>query len=97
MLPWCRYTRERPLKEFHPKRFRFLTTPGIEPTNYLTEEAIPHIVIDGHITQGTRGTPRPRWPERVWTTLATIQKQRRDVFEFLCSAINAYFRQEAAP
>ena len=35
--------------------FLFLTTPGIEPTNNQTEQAIRHIVIDRHITQGTRG------------------------------------------
>jgi len=45
--------------------FRFLTTPGIEPTNHQTEQAIRHIVIDRHITQGTRGKRGQRWCERV--------------------------------
>jgi len=34
--------------------FRFITTPGIDPTNNLAEQAIRFVVIDRHITQGTR-------------------------------------------
>jgi transposase len=77
--------------------FRFLTTPGIEPTNNQTEQAIRHIVIDRHITQGTRGQRGQRWCERVWTVIATCRQQSRRVFEFFCNAINAHFQQKAAP
>lgn len=77
--------------------FRFLTTPGIEPTNNQTEQAIRHIVIDRHITQGTRGSRGQRWSERVWTVLATCRQQNRRVFQFFHNAINAHFRQETAP
>jgi transposase len=77
--------------------FLFLTTPGIEPTNNQTEQAIRHIVIDRHITQGTRGKRGQRWCERVWTVIATCRQQSRRVFEFFCNALNAHFRQEAAP
>ena len=34
--------------------FRFMTTPGVEPTNNLAEQAIRFVVIDRLITQGTR-------------------------------------------
>ena len=77
--------------------FHFLTIPGIEPTNNQTEQAIRHIVIDRHITQGTRGSRGQRWCERVWTVLATCRQQKRRVFEFFCDALDAHFRQEAAP
>jgi transposase len=77
--------------------FRFLMTPGIEPTNNQTEQAIRHIVIDRHITQGTRGKRGQRWCERVWTIIATCRQQSRRVFEFFCNALNAHFRQETAP
>jgi transposase len=77
--------------------FLFLTTPGIEPTNNQTEQAIRHIVIDRHITQGTRGKRGQQWCQRVWTVLATCRQQKRRVFEFFCNALNAYFRQESAP
>jgi transposase len=77
--------------------FRFLTTPGIEPTNNQTEQAIRHIVIDRHITQGTRGSRGQRWSERVWSMLATCRQHNRGVFEFFCNAIDARFKQEPAP
>jgi len=77
--------------------FRFLTTPGIEPTNNQTEQAIRHIVIDRHITQGTRGKRGQQWCQRVWTILATYRQQKRRVFEFFCQALNAHFQRKAAP
>jgi len=41
--------------------FRFITTPGIEPTNNLAEQAIRFVVIDRYITQGTRRPKRIRF------------------------------------
>jgi transposase len=77
--------------------FRFLTTPGIEPTNNQTEQALRHIVIDRLITQGTRSSRGQRWCERVWTVLATCRQQKRRVFEFFCHAFNAHLQQETIP
>jgi transposase len=77
--------------------FLFLTMPGIEPTNNQTEQAIRHIVIDRHITQGTRSQRGQQWCQRVWTILATCRQQKRRVFEFFCHALNAHFGQEPAP
>jgi transposase len=34
--------------------FKFITTPGIDPTNNIAEQAIRFVVIDRHVTQGTR-------------------------------------------
>jgi transposase len=34
--------------------FEFVTTPGVEPTNNLAEQAIRFVVIDRRVTQGTR-------------------------------------------
>ena len=47
--------------------FRFITTPNIEPTNNLVEQAIRFVVIDRRITQGTRGEKGRAWCERIWT------------------------------
>lgn len=77
--------------------FHFLTIPGIKPTNNQTEQAIRHVVIDRHITQGTRGKRGQQWCQRVWTVLATCRQQKRRVFDFFCNALNTYFRQEPAP
>jgi transposase len=77
--------------------FRFLTTPGVEPTNNLAEQAIRFVVIDRLITQGTRSETGNRWCERIWTVLATCSQQGRSVFEYLEAAVVAWFGGEAAP
>jgi transposase len=77
--------------------FRFLTTPGLEPTNNLAEQAIRFVVIDRQITQGTRSARGNRWCERVWTVIATCRQQGRSVFEYLEAAVAAWFREEEAP
>jgi transposase len=77
--------------------FRFLTEPGIEPTNDLAEQAIRFVVIDRRITQGTRGQRGDRWCERIWTVMATCSQQGRSVFEYLQAAVTAWFAGEGAP
>ena len=76
---------------------RFITTPGIEPTNNLAEQAIRFVVIDRHITQGTRSETGQRWSERIWTVIATCTQQGRSVFSFLYASIVAHFQSEPAP
>jgi transposase len=77
--------------------FRFITTPGVEPTNNLAEQAIRFVVIDRLITQGTRSERGRRWCERIWTAIATCAQQGRSVFEFLRQTITAYFHGQATP
>jgi transposase len=77
--------------------FTFLTTPGVEPTNNLTEQAIRFVVIDRRITQGTRGNRGQRWCERIWTVLATCAQQRRSAFEFLLQCLDARWAEQPAP
>jgi len=77
--------------------FTFLTTPNIEPTNNLTEQAIRHVVLDRRVTQGTRGDHGRRWCERAWTVVATCAQQGRSAFAFLYHAILAYFTGQPAP
>jgi transposase len=89
-------------KRFRDRRtaeayFTFLTTPGVEPTNNLTEQALRHVVIDRRITQGTRGERGRRWCERAWTVLATCAQQGRSAFQFIHHAILAHFNRQPAP
>ncbi len=77
--------------------FTFVTTPGIEPTNNLAEQAIRFVVIDRHITQGTRSEGGRRWCERIWTVIATCTQQGRSVFDCLHTAVRAYFAGEKGP
>ena len=77
--------------------FEFVTTPNVEPTNNLAEQAIRFVVIDRQITQGTRGEKGRRWCERIWTVIATCAQQGRSVFEYLQAAVAASFEETAAP
>jgi transposase len=77
--------------------FRFVTEPGIEPTNNLAERAIRFVVIDRRITQGTRGQRGDRWCERIWTVMATCSQQGRSVFAYLEAAVAAWFAGGEAP
>ncbi len=87
-------------KRFHKHGdayFRFITTPGIEPTNNLAEQAIRFVVIDRRITQGTRSETGRRWCERIWTTIATCAQQGRSVFEFLLESVQSHLRGAPPP
>jgi transposase len=77
--------------------FRFITTPGVEPTNNLAEQAIRFVVIDRLITQGTRSEKGDRWCERIWTVIATCARQGRSVFEYLEAAVTAWFAGTEPP
>jgi len=87
-------------KRFHnhgKAYFQFITTPGIEPTNNLAEQAIRFVVIDRRITQGTRSETGRRWCERIWTTIATCAQQGRSVFDFLLQSVDAHLRGAPPP
>ena len=77
--------------------FEFVTTPGVEPTNNLAEQAIRFVVIDRHVTQGTHGEAGRRWCARIWTVIATCAQQGRSVFEYLHAAVQAHFHKAEAP
>jgi len=72
--------------------FRFLTEPGVAPTNNVAEQAIRFVVIDRHITQGTRGQTGQRWSERIWTVIATCVQRGLSVWEYLEKAVQAHFQ-----
>ena len=70
---------------------RFLTTPGLEPTNNLAEQAIRFVVIDRLVTQGSRSVAGRQWLERIWSVLATCAQRGRSAFAFLVDSVNAFF------
>jgi transposase len=76
---------------------RFITTPGIEPTNNLAEQAIRFVVIDRKVTQGTRSVTGQRWLERIWTVMATCAQTGRSVFTFLHDSLSAHFAGTPTP
>jgi transposase len=77
--------------------FTFVTQAGIEPTNNLAEQAIRFVVIDRHITQGTRSEAGRRFCERMWTTIATCVQQGRSVWHYLCEVVGNWFAGRPVP
>ena len=77
--------------------FRFITTPGLEPTNNLAEQAIRFVVIDRRITQGTRSERGRQWCERIWTVIATLTQQGRSILAYLRQAVHAYLTDQPVP
>jgi transposase len=77
--------------------FRFLTMPGVEPTNNLAEQAIRFVVLDRVVTQGTRSAAGDRWCERIRTVIASCAQQGRSVFEYLYAAVQAHFHNQGVP
>ena len=77
--------------------FEFITTPGMEPTNNLAEQAVRFVVIDRRITQGTRSLKGRETCERLWTVVGTCALQGRSAFEFILAAVHAHFHGEPEP
>jgi len=77
--------------------FQFITNPEIDPTNNLVEQAMRFVVIDRHITQGTRSWRGREICERIWTVMATCSLQKRSSFHWMCAAIEAWFQGRPVP
>jgi hypothetical protein len=80
-----------------PKNFYFTfladegLNAGVEPTNNSAEQSVKTVVIDRHVTQGTRSLKGRRRRERVWSIVATRALQGRSAFGFIKDAIMAHF------
>ena len=77
--------------------FQFITTPTIAPTNNVVEQALRFVVMDRHVTQGTRSARGQEICERLWTVMGTCALHARSPFEWICEAIRAYFHGQSAP
>ena len=77
--------------------FQFITTPGIDPTNNVVEQAMRFVVIDRHVTQGTRSARGRQICERLWTVMATCALHKRSAFQWIYQAMVAHFKGFEAP
>ena len=77
--------------------FKFITTPEIDPTNNIAEQAIRFVVIDRLITQGTRSAKGRDWCQRIWSILSTCDIQKISSFQFLVDSVNAHFEGTDPP
>ena len=77
--------------------FRFITHPEIQPTNNSVEHALRFVVMDRHMTHGTRSQRGREFCERLWTVIATCSLQKRSAFEWIHAAIRAHFNGRPVP
>jgi hypothetical protein len=75
----------------------FVTTPGLEPTNNLAEQALRFVVLDRRVTQGTRSLNGRTARETLWTVAATCAQQGRSLYHYLVAALSAHFAQRPLP
>jgi transposase len=72
--------------------FEFITTPGVDPTNNLAEQAIRFVVLDRKVTQGTRSEKGRVWSECIWTAIATCEQTGRNLMQFLQESLFAHWQ-----
>jgi len=77
--------------------FHFITHPQIQPTNNTAEQAMRFVVMDRHMTQGTRSQRGRDFCERLWTVLATCSLQKRSAYKWIHAAIHAHFNGHPVP
>ncbi len=77
--------------------FHFITHPEIQPTNNSAEQAVRFVVMDRHMTQGTRSQRGRDFCERLWTVIATCSLQKRSAYHWIHAAIGAHFNGRPVP
>jgi transposase len=77
--------------------WRFVSVPGLEPTNNSAERALRHSVIWRRSSHGTQSDHGSRFVERILTVVETCRQQQRPVFAFLREALIAYRAGQPAP
>jgi transposase len=80
-----------------PDLWRFVSVPGLEPTNNSAERALRHPVIWRRSSHGTQSDLGSRFVERILTVVETCRQQQRPVFDFLRDALLAYRTGQPAP
>lgn len=92
----CQNLQKRFLKHGYAY-FQFITTPGIDPTNNIAEQAIRFVVMYRHVSQGTRSENGRKACECFWSAVATCAIQGRSAFAFVKDAFHAFFNGDAPP
>ena len=70
---------------------------GVEPTNNTAERSIRPGVLWRKGSFGTQSAAGSRFVESMLTILATLQRQQRNILDYLTAACEAALRGEAAP
>jgi transposase len=80
-----------------PNLWRFVSVPGLEPTNNSAERALRHPVLWRRNSHGTQSDLGNRFVERILTVVETCRQQQHPVFDFVRDALIAYRTGQPAP
>ena len=85
------------LLQVEPALWTFLRVEGVAPTNNAAERAQRRGVMKRDRTFGTQTSAGSRYVERLLTTVATCQVQRRNVLTYLTAALHAHLQGLPVP
>ena len=80
-----------------PALWLFVAVDGVEPTNNAAERAIRPAVIWRRTSFGSQTQVGSTFVQRMLTVVTTLQSQRRNVLDFMTSAVSAARVGKASP
>ncbi len=80
-----------------PNLWRFVSVPGLEPTNNSAERALHHPVLWRRNSHGTQSDEGSRFVGRILTVVEPCRQQQHPVFDFVRDALLAYRTGQPAP
>ena len=87
----------RELLGHEPALWRFVTTPGVEPTNNVAERALRQAVLWRRGSFGTQSEAGSTFVARILTVIATLKQHGRNVLEYVTAACQAQLLGQQAP
>lgn len=87
----------RELKKKEAALWTFADVEGVEPTNNDTERALRSAVIWRKISLGTQSDTGARFVERILSITASLQRQGRNVYDFLLETVQTRFGVSRSP
>jgi transposase len=85
------------LLELEPALWRFVMTPGVEPTNNHAERLLRRGVLWRKTSFGCHSAAGCRFVERMLTVVQTLRLQQRNVLTFLHDTIHAHRHAQPLP
>ena len=87
----------RDLFERFDQLWLFVDQAGVEPTNNRAERSLRHFVIWRKLSFGTQSDAGSRFVETMLSVIETCRQQRRCVFDFVTTAVEAHSHGLPAP
>lgn len=75
----------------------FVSTPGVEPTNNLSERSLRHYVVWRKICYGVQSGRGSLYMERMMSVVGCCKLQGRNLLDFLTQSVRAHCGLGAAP